>query len=86
MITRISDVSSTSDLSDISRRELAMLPPRFVQVLLARKENMSYREIGATLGVGAERIRQIEAKALRKLRHPTRVRHLQGFLEMEEAA
>ena len=41
-----------------------MLPPRFVQVLLARKENMSYREIGATLGVSAERIRQIEARGL----------------------
>ena len=35
--------------------------------------------------VTRERIRQIEAKALRKLRHPTRVRHLQGFLDTEEA-
>ena len=36
--------------------------------------------------VTRERIRQIEAKALRKLRHPTRVRHLQGFLEGAEVA
>jgi RNA polymerase primary sigma factor len=36
--------------------------------------------------VTRERIRQIEAKALRKLRHPTRVRHLQGFLETDEEA
>jgi len=34
--------------------------------------------------VTRERIRQIEAKALRKLRHPTRVRHLQGFLDTPE--
>jgi RNA polymerase primary sigma factor len=34
--------------------------------------------------VTRERIRQIEAKALRKLRHPTRVRQLQGFLETAE--
>jgi len=36
--------------------------------------------------VTRERIRQIEAKALRKLRHPTRVRHLQGFLDGEDEA
>ena len=44
------------------------------------------REIGKMCNVTRERIRQIEAKALRKLRHPTRVRHLQGFLDSEEAA
>jgi RNA polymerase primary sigma factor len=38
-------------------------------------------EIGCLYSVTRERIRQIEAKALRKLRHPTRVRHLHGFLE-----
>jgi RNA polymerase primary sigma factor len=38
-------------------------------------------EIGCQYNVTRERIRQIEAKALRKLRHPTRVRHLHGFLE-----
>jgi len=41
-------------------------------------------EIGKMYNVTRERIRQIEAKALRKLRHPTRVRHLQGFLDLAE--
>jgi RNA polymerase primary sigma factor len=36
--------------------------------------------------VTRERIRQIEAKALRKMRHPTRIRHLAGFLETTEPA
>ena len=38
-------------------------------------------EVGKRFKVTRERIRQIEAKALRKLRHPTRIRRLQGFLE-----
>ena len=38
-------------------------------------------EIGNIYNVTRERIRQIEAKALRKLRHPTRAHHLHGFLE-----
>jgi RNA polymerase primary sigma factor len=40
-------------------------------------------EVGRQFKVTRERIRQIEAKALRKMRHPTRIRHLQGFLETE---
>jgi RNA polymerase primary sigma factor len=43
-------------------------------------------EVGESFAVTRERIRQIEAKALRKLRHPTRVRHLQGFLDTQEQA
>ena len=43
-------------------------------------------EIGKQFKVTRERIRQIEAKGLRKLRHPTRIRHLQGFLESDETA
>ena len=50
------------------------LPPRTLE------------EVGKQYKVTRERIRQIEAKALRKLRHPTRVRHLKGFLEVAEAA
>jgi RNA polymerase primary sigma factor len=38
-------------------------------------------EIGCLYNLTRERIRQLEAKALRKLRHPTRVHHLHGFLE-----
>ena len=39
-------------------------------------------EVGALFNVTRERIRQIEAKALRKLRHPTRRRRLRAFMEM----
>jgi hypothetical protein len=38
-------------------------------------------EVGRQFRVTRERIRQIEAKALRKMRHPTRIRQLEGFLE-----
>jgi RNA polymerase primary sigma factor len=41
-------------------------------------------EVGKQFNVTRERIRQIEAKALRKMRHPTRLRHLHGFLEMDK--
>jgi RNA polymerase primary sigma factor len=41
-------------------------------------------EVGQQFRVTRERIRQIEAKALRKMRHPTRLRQLHGFLEIED--
>ena len=41
-------------------------------------------EVGRQFKVTRERIRQIEAKALRKMRHPTRIRQLEGFLEATE--
>ena len=43
-------------------------------------------EVGRQFSVTRERIRQIEAKALRKMRHPTRIRHLHGFLEADQDA
>ena len=43
-------------------------------------------EVGHQFRVTRERIRQIEAKALRKMRHPTRLRQLNGFLEVAELA
>ena len=39
-------------------------------------------EVGSVFNVTRERVRQIEAKALRKLRHPTRSRHLKNFLDL----
>ena len=45
------------------------------------KRYMTMAAIGEEYGLRAERIRQIEAKALRKLRHPSRARHLRGFLD-----
>ena len=50
------------------------------------KKAVARREVGRQFKVTRERIRQIEAKALRKMRHPTRIRHLAGFLETTEPA
>mgnify|MGYP005840476303 CR=1 FL=1 len=70
-------------LTSLTERERKILEMRFG--LLDGYER-TLEEIGKMYNVTRERIRQIEAKALRKLRHPTRVRHLQGFLETEEQA
>ena len=73
---KLSDVLTT-----LTERERKILEMRFG--LLDGYER-TLEEIGKMYNVTRERIRQIEAKALRKLRHPTRVRHLQGFLEGAE--
>jgi len=70
-------------LTTLTERERKILEMRFG---LTDGYERTLEEIGKMYNVTRERIRQIEAKALRKLRHPTRVRHLQGFLESEEAA
>ena len=70
---KLSDVLTT-----LTDRERKILEMRFG---LADGYERTLEEIGKMYNVTRERIRQIEAKALRKLRHPTRVRHLQGFLE-----
>ena len=73
---KLSDVLTT-----LTDRERKILEMRFG--LLDGYER-TLEEIGKMYNVTRERIRQIEAKALRKLRHPTRVRHLQGFLDTPE--
>jgi RNA polymerase primary sigma factor len=86
-----SDVTSYSLLKEklgdvlmtLTERERKILEMRFG---LVDGYERTLEEIGKMYNVTRERIRQIEAKALRKLRHPTRVRHLQGFLEAEEEA
>ncbi len=70
-------------LTSLTERERKILEMRFG---LIDGYERTLEEIGKMYNVTRERIRQIEAKALRKLRHPTRVRHLQGFLETEEEA
>src|SRR5277367_181666 len=75
---KLSDVLTT-----LTERERKILEMRFG--LLDGYER-TLEEIGKMYNVTRERIRQIEAKALRKLRHPTRVRHLQGFLEGAEVS
>ncbi len=68
-----------SALGVLSEREREVLEMRFG---LADGQDHTLEEVGRHLGVTRERIRQIEAKALRKLRHPTRSRQLRDYLEM----
>ncbi len=65
-------------LSTLTEREQEVLTLRFG---LADGYSRTLEEVGRKFHVTRERIRQIEAKALRKMRHPTRIRKLEGFLE-----
>jgi RNA polymerase primary sigma factor len=65
-------------LESLTKRERDVLELRFG---LADGSARTLEEVGREFNVTRERIRQIEAKALRKMRHPTRIRQLQGFLE-----
>lgn len=67
-------------LTTLTDREKAVLDYRFG---LTDGYSRTLEEVGKEFAVTRERIRQIEAKALRKLRHPTRMRKLEGFLEMK---
>ena len=68
-------------LESLTDRERKVLELRFG---LGDGYSRTLEEVGKQFKVTRERIRQIEAKALRKMRHPTRLRQLQGFLENEE--
>ncbi|MGH0036193.1 MAG: RNA polymerase sigma factor RpoD [Myxococcota bacterium] len=75
-----------SNLADQTRMVLSTLAPREERVLKMRfgigeRANHTLEEVGQDFEVTRERIRQIEAKALRKLRHPSRSRHLKSFIE-----
>ena len=65
-------------LYTLSDRERRVVELRFG---LTDGRSRTLEEVGRTFGVTRERIRQIEAKSLRKLRHPTRARKLRDFLE-----
>ncbi|MEJ0090792.1 MAG: RNA polymerase sigma factor RpoD [Limisphaerales bacterium] len=67
-------------LCSLNERERKVLELRFG---LGDGNARTLEEVGQQFNVTRERIRQIEAKALRKMRHPTRLRQLNGFLEME---
>jgi RNA polymerase primary sigma factor len=70
-------------LSSLTERERKVLELRFG---LGDGYSRTLEEVGRQFRVTRERIRQIEAKALRKMRHPTRIRQLHGFLEIEQVA
>jgi RNA polymerase primary sigma factor len=74
------------NLQEQTRKVLATLTPREEQVLRMRfgigeKSDHTLEEVGQKFTVTRERIRQIEAKALRKLRHPSRSKRLKSFME-----
>ncbi len=84
---------TSGDLERVERKELKKrvhdmlltLTPREEKVLKMRFgiddwSDHTLEEVGQSLALNAERIRQIEAKALKKLRHPSRSRRLRGFL------
>ena len=74
------------NLADKTRQVLATLTPREEKVLRMRfgigeKSDHTLEEVGQDFDVTRERIRQIEAKALRKLRHPSRSKQLKSFID-----
>ncbi len=80
------DAVISMNLAEQTRKVLATLTPREEKVLRMRfgigeKSDRTLEEVGLDFEVTRERIRQIEAKALRKLRHPSRSRRLRIFLE-----
>ncbi len=81
------DVASRQLLKEQIRSALGVLSEREREVLemrfgLVDGQDHTLEEVGKYFGVTRERIRQIEAKALRKLRHPTRSRQLRDYLEL----
>ncbi len=82
------DAAIQSNLRETTTRVLASLTPREERVLrmgmrfgIGMNKDHTLEEVGQQFSVTRERIRQIEAKALRKLEHPSRSRKLQSFLD-----
>ncbi len=80
------DAASATILREVIDRELRTLTPREEHVIKLRfglydGRCRTLEEVGKEFDITRERIRQIEAKALRKLRHPSRAKHLKGFID-----
>nr|VFK31980.1 MAG: RNA polymerase, sigma 70 subunit, RpoD [Candidatus Kentron sp. MB] len=85
-VTSPSDSATFGGLKEATQNVLAGLTPREAKVLRMRfgiemNTDHTLEEVGKQFDVTRERIRQIEAKALRKLRHPSRSDHLRSFLD-----
>jgi RNA polymerase primary sigma factor len=83
-----SDAAVYGSLRDVTKEVLDTLTPREAKVLRMRfgiemSTDHTLEEVGKQFDVTRERIRQIEAKALRKLRHPSRSERLKSFLDQE---
>ncbi len=83
------DAATNTGLSEATQKILNTLTPREAKVLRMRfginmNTDHTLEEVGKQFDVTRERIRQIEAKALRKLRHPSRSEQLRSFLEDQE--
>ena len=80
------EAAAATMLRETIERELHTLTTREMHVIKLRfglydGRSRTLEEVGQEFKITRERIRQIEAKALRKLRHPSRARHLRGFLD-----
>jgi RNA polymerase primary sigma factor len=83
------DFATSSGLREATKEVLSSLTPREAKVLRMRfgidmNTDHTLEEVGKQFDVTRERIRQIEAKALRKLRHPSRAEKLHSFIENED--
>ncbi|MFT5664515.1 MAG: RNA polymerase primary sigma factor [Urechidicola sp.] len=83
-----SDTATNAGLSESTREILSSLTPREAKVLRMRfgidmNTDHTLEEVGKQFDVTRERIRQIEAKALRKLRHPSRSEQLRSFIDAD---
>jgi len=82
------DTATNAGLSESTREILSSLTPREAKVLRMRfgidmNTDHTLEEVGKQFDVTRERIRQIEAKALRKLRHPSRSEQLRSFIDAD---
>ena len=80
------DAAIQSNLRETTTQTLASLTPREARIIRMRfgigmNKDHTLEEVGLQFSVTRERIRQIEAKALRKLKHPSRSRILRNFLD-----
>ena len=85
-LTSATDAAISSDLAAKTRKVLSTLSPREEKILRMRfgigeKNEHTLEEVGQDFNVTRERIRQIEAKALNKLRHPSRTTTLKTFVQ-----